>query len=91
MLTWAVRLEANGQVTETNTTAGAARFDDAVSEVAASGYDAGTVRAFSRQVAGGSDNDVLKWSLAYKHYTWPLPVSMIYYSLVLSKYPLCHS
>ena len=58
-------------------------FENALAAAAGRGYDAGEVRAFSRRAAAASatvERDAtppspppLRWSLAFRHYEWPLP------------------
>lgn len=62
LLTWAARLADPDS----------ASFEGSVEEAAANGYEAGVVQDFERKVAG-SETDMLQWSLAYSHYSWPLP------------------
>ena len=62
LLTWAARLAHPD----------AEMFQDAVGAIG-SKYDPGPVRSFERKVAGSTSNELLQWSLAYNHNTWPLP------------------
>jgi len=62
LLTWATRLVDP----KTN------NFKETVSEIS-SKYDPGPVQSFQRKVAGSESGELLEWSLAYNHHTWPLP------------------
>jgi hypothetical protein len=69
LLTWAVRL-AGAEGTDPEA------FEASVRAAGEAGYHPGEVCDFSRKPANGTpgqDDDMLRWSLAYNHFTWPLP------------------
>ena len=63
LLTWAARMASSEQ---------GIHFKDTVAEIT-SRYEPGPVCSFERKVEKSESGELLKWSLAYNHYTWPLP------------------